>query len=448
MSNTKHVVILGAAHTGVAGLTTAISILDKANRSPSSAKYSVIVLASQLPTDPKSIGYTSHWAGAHHVSHATGTGNSPIILVSSSIDFWRYWIARTAVDGNSDSNSSEHPEQLAIDQETFNTMWALSEPGNEAEICFLRIEQVEYYQEEIPEGKEHHLRWYPNFRILLPESLTPDLRSQGVRSGVSLSTLTIDTPVYLSYLFERLEKAGGKVIKGHVDHIRDVETQINYLLQAQGTNSIYVDAIINCTGLGARTLGGVEDSNVYALRGQTVVLRAPWIRFGRTISSGDDLWTYIIPRRSGDVVVGGTKVADDYHPSPRPEITLDILTRGLKLCPEFVEVDPPIVTTTNMRFSHDESELDSESITLDDLLEQIKPIMVEEGCGLRPARRGGVRIERGDVEIDSVDGSSGKKVHKKTVPIIHNYGHSGSGYQSSWGSSNRAVRLLEEAIAS
>lgn len=61
--------------------------------------------------------------------------------------------------------------------------------------------------------------------------------------------------------------------------------------------------MIVCAGLGARTLGGVEDENVYPIRGQTVLVRAPWIRFGRTMSGNGEeaVWTYIIPRRSGDV---------------------------------------------------------------------------------------------------------------------------------------------------
>jgi glycine/D-amino acid oxidase-like deaminating enzyme len=60
-------------------------------------------------------------------------------------------------------------------------------------------------------------------------------------------------------------------------------------------------AVIVCAGIGARFLGGVEDTTVYPVRGQTVLLRAPWITFGRTISSIDGTWTYIIPRRNGDV---------------------------------------------------------------------------------------------------------------------------------------------------
>lgn len=55
-------------------------------------------------------------------------------------------------------------------------------------------------------------------------------------------------------------------------------------------------------GLGARFLGGLEDKDVYPIRGQTVLVRAPWVRFGRTETShADGRVTYIIPRRSGDV---------------------------------------------------------------------------------------------------------------------------------------------------
>lgn len=65
-----------------------------------------------------------------------------------------------------------------------------------------------------------------------------------------------------------------------------------------------VDAIVACPGLGARTLGGIEDPDVFPVRGQVVLIRAPWIKFGRTAShAADGLWTYIIPRRSGDVRV-------------------------------------------------------------------------------------------------------------------------------------------------
>lgn len=64
------------------------------------------------------------------------------------------------------------------------------------------------------------------------------------------------------------------------------------------------EAVIVCLGLGARTLGGVEDKEMYPIRGQTVLLRAPWVRFGRTMSEdAEEIWTYVIPRRRGDVSI-------------------------------------------------------------------------------------------------------------------------------------------------
>lgn len=40
--------------------------------------------------------------------------------------------------------------------------------------------------------------------------------------------------------------------------------------------------VINCTGLGARFLGGVSDEAVFPTRGQTIVVKAPHIK--RTIT--------------------------------------------------------------------------------------------------------------------------------------------------------------------
>ena len=67
------------------------------------------------------------------------------------------------------------------------------------------------------------------------------------------------------------------------------------------TVSRKVDALFVCTGLGSRSLGGVEDKRVYAVRGQTVLLRAPWVRFGASFLEQDGTYTYVMPRKNGDV---------------------------------------------------------------------------------------------------------------------------------------------------
>lgn len=112
--------------------------------------------------------------------------------------------------------------------------------------------------------------------------------------------MTIDTPRYTNYLLSRFIAAGGSIVRGKVQHINDV---------VEGGSGIYTDskkatpadAIVVCNGLGARTLGGIEDKDVYPIRGQTILIRAPWVRFGMTIATENmGEATYIIPRRSGD----------------------------------------------------------------------------------------------------------------------------------------------------
>ncbi|KAF9457141.1 hypothetical protein BDZ94DRAFT_1326481 [Collybia nuda] len=364
----KEIVVLGA---GVIGLTTALVIQEKGG-------YHVTIVAEMLPSDSKSIKYTSHWAGAHHVSLA-----------------------------------GDDVRQQNIDRETFKKMWEMSAPGGPAEGCFLRITEEELYcQERI---QPDPLGVMPDFKILPRESLILDK----VVHGTSFSTLTVDTPVYLNYILGRFLAAGGSIIRGTVQHINQVVEGGVFPFSAGRRGPRSPDAVVVCVGLGARTLGGVEDKNMYPIRGQTVLLRAPWIRFGRTMSEDEkEIWTYVIPRRRGDVIVGGTKGVDDWYPVPRAETTRDILERALVMAPELA---PPEIRATRKP-------------TIDDLYS----IIIEEGTGLRPARHGGIRLEVEWAEL---------KNDEKKLPIVHNYGHAGSGFQASWGSASIALNLLEGALA-
>ncbi|KAJ7442514.1 D-amino-acid oxidase [Mycena galericulata] len=364
MLEPKQVIVIGA---GVVGLTTALRVQEKGG-------YQVTIVAEILPSDPKNIKYTSHWAGAHHVSLA-----------------------------------GPDTRQQKMDQETFKTMWELSAPGGPAEGCFLRIHEDEYFAEPI--ANPEVLQAMPDHKALPSSTLPPD-----VAEGISFTTLTIDSPVYLNYLLSRFLASGGSIVRGTVQHIAQVVEGGAGIFNGRKCLSPPA-AVIVCVGLGARTLGGVEDKDMYPIRGQTVLLRAPWVRFGRASSSKSGLWTYIIPRRSGDVIVGGIKVENDWYPIPRPETTSDILTRGLALCPELA---PPEIRSQR-----------------EPALEDLEPIIIETGCGLRPARKGGIRLE-----VEWVDVRDQNK-----IPVVFNYGHGGYGYQSSWGSANLALELLEKALA-
>ena len=115
---------------------------------------------------------------------------------------------------------------------------------------------------------------------------------EGAVLATSFTTISIDTPAYLPYLLARFLAGGGSIIKNSLQHISQV---------LEGALTPFKpDALVVCAGIGARSLGGVEDRGVFPIRGQTVLIRAPWVKFGRTINGKDEV-TYIIPRRSGDV---------------------------------------------------------------------------------------------------------------------------------------------------
>ena len=105
------------------------------------------------------------------------------------------------------------------------------------------------------------------------------------------------------------------------------------------------------------------------------------------------------------------------YPTARPETTREIFERALALCPELA---PPEIRATR-------------EPTVDDLY----PLIVEEGCGFRPSRKGGISFDTQWVKSPNGE-----------IPVISNYGHGGGGYQSSWGSATVAVERLEGAFAS
>ena len=63
------------------------------------------------------------------------------------------------------------------------------------------------------------------------------------------------------------------------------------------------DLIVNCTGLSAGKLGGVEDQSMVPARGQTVLVRneAIGIVGDSGTDDGDDEVCYVIPRAAGKI---------------------------------------------------------------------------------------------------------------------------------------------------
>lgn len=143
---------------------------------------------------------------------------------------------------------------------------------------------------------------------------------------------------------------------------------------------------------------------------------------------------------STQVIIGGIKSPNDFFPTPRPETTLDILRRGVRLCPELLHPPPPTASTDSAYTPTTTLTPDAlDNLSDTDFLNLVEPFIIEAGCGLRPARKGGLRLE-----VEWIVQSSTESAPQ--IPLVHNYGHAGSGFQSSWGSATRAMSLLEGAL--
>lgn len=213
----------------------------------------------------------------------------------------------------------------------------------------------------------------PDWAIPLGASAVATGRWPVFKSGFSLRVPLMDTTIYLDYLANRFQKADGE-INGNVCFEKLEEVDRTF------------DLVINCAGIGARDL--VQDVDLEPHRGQVAIV--PGIdNLSCAIVCDDAPLMYAIPRTK-DCVFGGTNEVSN-NLAADPVTTSRIVTE----CSRVLGIE--------------------------------KPRVVGERVGLRPFRRSGVRLERGE----SRDGRT----------VIHNYGHGGSGFTLSWGCAREVLDL-------
>ena len=242
----------------------------------------------------------------------------------------------------------------------------------------------------------------------------------GIRAGLSFKTISFRPAEYLPWLMDQLSKRGVSFVHKHVSSIEEAA----YIGGKECT-------IINATGLGkwsfhpcnvearmthftgAKSLLGVEDKEVYPIRGQTIIVEAPDVRTHMSSTSSlcrknatDDLYlhpgisttpgsepTYIIPRPDGTAIMGGSYQADRY----------DLL------------VDNDLAARIHERCSKLEPRLkDAKILSLN--------------VGLRPSRHGGARVEKEVVHLPlkrslvPYYGVSFNERAEGDLTVIHAYG--------------------------
>ena len=199
---------------------------------------------------------------------------------------------------------------------------------------------------------------------------------EGYAAALRMRVPFIDTPVYLRWLARRLEALGGTVERRVVHDLGE--------LCAPGR------AVVNCTGLGARRLCG--DEAVYPVRGQLLRVERPQAAGYSVFDAPTGEVTYVFPR-GADCILGGTAEDGVWDETPDPA-ALDAIRRRCEA------LEPGVAGLRE----------------------------IERTAGLRPARRGSVRLEaerRGDGCL-----------------VVHNYGHGGAGYTLSWGCADEVARIV------
>jgi D-amino-acid oxidase len=155
------------------------------------------------------------------------------------------------------------------------------------------------------------------------------------------------------------------------------------------------DVIVNAAGLAAGALVG--DQTVFPVRGQIVRVANPGLDLSVRDENHPGGRAYVHPR-SKDCILGGTLEAGSWNTEPDPAETAAILERCTDIVPALAGVR-----------------------------------VLDSVAGLRPGRPE-VRVEL-DREL-------------LPVPVIHNYGHGGSGITISWGCAQDVAGLVGELASS
>ncbi|KAH3667815.1 hypothetical protein WICMUC_005215 [Wickerhamomyces mucosus] len=345
----RKVVVVGA---GVVGLTSAWILLKKG--------YDVTIVGRNIPGDID-IEYTSPFAGANWGSFALDHEH---FLQDLDKPAYKLFIKLARNDPNAGIHIVPHHTYIRKDQ--------LDDKGEFKLPWFIKERFVE------------------NVRFLEKDELPTD-EYNDIVGGWSFDSVTISTNIYLHYLLQKIFALGGILKRKSIKHIKEA-----YDLHHTRERA---DLVVNSTGLLARHLGGVEDENVYPIRGQIL-----WVRnsakkqISLKIHGFKDESVYVFPRKEGGSIIGGTFIKDNWSSVEDPELSKRMIERAVKYLPELV--DPKL---------GNDPEID----------------VYRYNVGLRPGRTGGPRIER--------EGS-----------IIHNYGISGAGYQASIGLAEHVLRFADE----
>jgi D-amino-acid oxidase len=208
----------------------------------------------------------------------------------------------------------------------------------------------------------------PDWFSLLPDvrPCTVDELPPGYSHGIHYTAPLVDMPIYLGYLVERLWAVGVEIEVTAVESLEEI--------------SSVAPVVVNCTGLGARTLAG--DDQLFPIRGQQLVVRNPGISEFLEVDTGESPDLIAIYPHGDHVVLGGTAEPGSWNREPDMTTAEAILARCAAVQPLLKDA-----------------------------------AVLDHRVGLRPTRP--------DIRLDDEPNAAGR--------VIHNYGHGGAGVSLAWG---------------
>jgi len=212
-----------------------------------------------------------------------------------------------------------------------------------------------------------------SLRRIAPGKLPP-----GYADGFELTVPVVDMGTHLDWLTGRLHGLGVSCLHQQVSDLDSVAAD--------------ADAVVNCTGLGARDVCG--DDALVPVRGQVVVVEQVGLDRWTLDQSDPQQLTYVVPR-SRTIVLGGTADENDEDLTVRPDVADQIVARCAAVAPQ----------VANAR-------------------------ILAHRVGLRPARP--------SVRLAAEHRPGGRLV-------VHCYGHGGAGVTLAYGCAGDVVRLLDTA---
>jgi D-amino-acid oxidase len=215
------------------------------------------------------------------------------------------------------------------------------------------------------------------------EATDDDRLPSGFTYRWSGTTVAIETPLFMRWLMARIAEC----------HVRVRRATVSSLAEFSRRDQ---DAVVNCSGLGARDLA--SDPTVRPVKGQ-LLLHDP-IPYDEALGAHE---YGVLPR--ADALVLGSLFQERFdHCEPTEENTDRIwaeISGWERVAGGCVGLPPGALRRSRIRRTI---------------------------AGLRPYRAPGIRLQ-----VEQVG----------DLPVIHNYGHGGSGYTLAWGCAESVVGLLK-----